>query len=101
MSDGAAALVVAGRDAVHDLKLHPLVRLVGWKTVGCDPSIMGIGPVDAIRGLLKQHKLTLDDINLIEVNLLEVLIYLSFRSTKLLPPKFSLSRRSLNSIATN
>ncbi|KAI6171542.1 hypothetical protein M3Y97_01027900 [Aphelenchoides bicaudatus] len=68
VSDGAAALVVAGKDAVQQLKLQPLVRLVGWKAVGCDPSIMGIGPVEAIRGLLHQHKLTLDDISLVEVN---------------------------------
>jgi acetyl-CoA acyltransferase 2 len=68
VSDGAAAVVIAGKDAVHELKLDPLVRLVGWKTVGVDPKIMGIGPVDAIKGLLRDHKLTLDDIDLVEVN---------------------------------
>lgn len=67
VSDGASVLVVAGQDAVHDYKLEPLVRLVGWKSVGCPPEIMGIGPVDAIRSLLKTHKLTLDDIALVEV----------------------------------
>ncbi|KAI6231162.1 3-ketoacyl-CoA thiolase, mitochondrial [Aphelenchoides besseyi] len=68
VSDGAAAVVLASGESVQELKLDPLVRLVGWKTVGCDPSIMGIGPVGAIQSLLKTHELTLDDIELIEVN---------------------------------
>jgi acetyl-CoA acyltransferase 2 len=68
VSDGAAAVVVAGSEAVKELGLKPLVRLVGWKIVGVDPKIMGIGPVDAIRGLLKDQKLTLDDIDVVEVN---------------------------------
>ncbi|KAI6180310.1 3-ketoacyl-CoA thiolase, mitochondrial [Aphelenchoides besseyi] len=68
VSDGAAAVVLASGESVQELKLDPLVRLVGWKTVGCDPSIMGIGPVGAIQCLLKTHELTLDDIELIEVN---------------------------------
>lgn len=61
-------MIIAEKEAVQELKLHPLVRLIGWKVVGCDPTIMGIGPVNAIRGLLHQHKLTLDDIDLIEVS---------------------------------
>jgi acetyl-CoA acetyltransferase len=40
ISDGAAAVVVASGEAVQELKLHPLVRLVGWKVVGCEPQIM-------------------------------------------------------------
>ncbi|KAI6204271.1 Acetyl-CoA acyltransferase 2 [Aphelenchoides besseyi] len=40
VSDGAAAVVLASGESVQELKLDPLVRLVGWKTVGCDPSIM-------------------------------------------------------------
>ena len=85
--DGAAALVVASKDAVHELKLHPLVRLVGWKTVGCDPHIMGIGPVDAIKGLLRDHKLTLDDISLVEVCLHIWIASMYFRSMKPLEHK--------------
>ncbi|KAI6242411.1 3-ketoacyl-CoA thiolase, mitochondrial [Aphelenchoides fujianensis] len=65
VSDGAAAVVLASGESVNELKLDPLVRLVGWKTVGCAPEIMGIGPVTAIQGLLKQHKLTFDDIDLV------------------------------------
>jgi acetyl-CoA acetyltransferase len=69
ISDGASASIVAGKEAVDEFGLNPLVRIVGWKLVGCDPEIMGIGPVEAIRGLLNDHKLTLNDIDLIEVRL--------------------------------
>lgn len=65
ISDGAGALVLASEEAAKNLK--PLARLVGWSYVGVDPSIMGIGPVPAIENLLKVTKLTLNDIDLIEV----------------------------------
>jgi len=68
VSDGAAAIIVAGKESVQELNLNPLARLIGWKTVGCDPHFMGIGPIEAIRSLLKTHKLTLEDIDLIEIN---------------------------------
>ncbi|VDD93350.1 unnamed protein product [Enterobius vermicularis] len=66
--DGAGAVVVAGEEAVKTHNLKPLARIVGWHIVGVDPSIMGIGPAPAIRGLLQKTKLKLDDIDLIEVN---------------------------------
>ncbi|RVE43180.1 hypothetical protein evm_012168 [Chilo suppressalis] len=66
ISDGAGALVLANEEAAKGLK--PLARLVGWSFVGVDPSIMGIGPVPAIENLLKATKLTLNDIDLIEIN---------------------------------
>ncbi|XP_045452541.1 3-ketoacyl-CoA thiolase, mitochondrial-like [Melitaea cinxia] len=66
ISDGAGALILASEEAAKNLK--PLARLVGWSYVGVDPSIMGIGPVSAIENLLKVTKLTLNDIDLIEIN---------------------------------
>ncbi|KAJ0174349.1 hypothetical protein K1T71_010495 [Dendrolimus kikuchii] len=66
ISDGAGALVLAGEEAAKGLK--PLARLVGWAYVGVDPSIMGIGPVPAIENLLKVTKMSLKDIDLIEIN---------------------------------
>ncbi|XP_038210946.1 3-ketoacyl-CoA thiolase, mitochondrial-like isoform X1 [Zerene cesonia] len=66
ISDGAGALVLASESAAKGLK--PLARLVGWSYVGVDPSIMGIGPVPAIENLLKATNLTLNDIDLIEIN---------------------------------
>ncbi|KAH9639039.1 hypothetical protein HF086_003570 [Spodoptera exigua] len=66
ISDGAGAIVLAGEEAAKGLK--PLARLVGWSYVGVDPSIMGVGPVPAIENLLKATKMSLNDIDLIEIN---------------------------------
>ncbi len=66
--DGAAALVVASRDAAEKRGLKPLARLVQWGVAGCDPKIMGIGPAPAIRQALNRAGLKLDQIDLVEVN---------------------------------
>src|SRR5206468_1217958 len=66
--DGSASLVIASEEQVKANNLKPLSRIVAWHRVGCDPSVMGIGPVEAIRGVLKAAKLTLKDIDLIEIN---------------------------------
>ncbi|XP_033871846.3 3-ketoacyl-CoA thiolase, mitochondrial [Acipenser ruthenus] len=68
VSDGAAAVVIASEDAVKQHKLTPLARVVAYHVSGCDPSIMGIGPVPAISGALKKAGLTLKDMDLVEVN---------------------------------
>ena len=60
--------VVAGEDTVKAEGLKPLARMVSWARTGCDPSIMGIGPVDAIRQALEKAGLTLNDMDLIEIN---------------------------------
>ena len=66
--DGAAALVLASADYVakHDLK--PLAKITGWGVSGCDPTIMGIGPVPAMKAALAMTESTFDDYQLIEVN---------------------------------
>ncbi len=66
--DGAGALVIASGDAVKKHGLTPLARLVQWHVTGVDPTIMGIGPVPAIRGALERAGLGLSDIDLIEIN---------------------------------
>ncbi|KAF2357829.1 Thiolase [Trinorchestia longiramus] len=66
--DGAAAVVVASEEACKSNNLQPLARLVGYAIAGVEPTIMGIGPAPAIRKLLKVSGLTLNDINLIEIN---------------------------------
>jgi acetyl-CoA acetyltransferase family protein len=66
--DGGAALVLASADAVKQRSLRPLARLVGWATVGVDPSYMGMGPAPATRKVLERTGLSLDQIDLIEVN---------------------------------
>lgn len=68
ITDGAASMVIAGAEAVQENNLKPLTRIVSWARVGCDPSIMGIGPVDAIRNALTAANLTLADIDLVEIN---------------------------------
>ena len=68
MSDGAAATMVMSQRQVHQLDLQPLGRLLGFAVAGVPPEIMGIGPVEAVPKVLKQVRLTLDDIGLIELN---------------------------------
>jgi len=68
MSDGAAALVVMSGERAAALGLVPLGRLVSFSTVGVDPAIMGIGPVDAVPKALARAGLSLDDIGLTELN---------------------------------
>jgi acetyl-CoA acetyltransferase family protein len=66
--DGGAALILASARALKDKSLTPLSRLVGWAYVGVDPSYMGMGPAPATRKALATTGLTLDQIDLIEVN---------------------------------
>jgi len=66
--DGAAAVIVASEEAVAKHGLTPLARVVGYGIAGCDPTIMGIGPVPAIRGLLGKADMKIDDIDQVEIN---------------------------------
>ncbi|MFP5109463.1 acetyl-CoA C-acetyltransferase [Neobacillus sp. C211] len=68
INDGAASLVVAGKQAVQKNNLKPIARIVSWAVSGVDPTIMGIGPVPAIQQALNRAKLSIDDIDVIEVN---------------------------------
>jgi acetyl-CoA acetyltransferase family protein len=66
--DGGAAVVIASEEAVLSHGLAPMARLVSWAAVGVDPSLMGMGPAPAIRKLLERTNLTLEDIDLFEIN---------------------------------
>ena len=68
LSDGAAAVVVMERGKAEQLGLTPLARFVGFAVVGLRPEIMGVGPIKAIPKALERTGLTLDDIDLIELN---------------------------------
>ncbi|CAG8525666.1 4904_t:CDS:2 [Acaulospora colombiana] len=68
ISDGAGAIIVASSHAVESHGLKPLARIVSYHVSGVEPTIMGIGPVPAIKGALQKAKLNLSDIGLIEVN---------------------------------
>jgi acetyl-CoA acetyltransferase family protein len=66
--DGAAALLLASGHAVKTHGLKPLGRLTHWATVGVEPSLMGMGPAPATRKVLEKAGLSLNDLDLIEVN---------------------------------
>ena len=68
INDGAAALVVMAADKAEELGLKPLARIAGYASAGVDPSIMGIGPVKAVKKALERANLKLEDIDLIESN---------------------------------
>lgn len=68
LNDGAAAVIVASDDAVKKYNLKPLAKIVCSAVVGVEPKIMGIGPVDATKLALKRAGLTLDQIDIIELN---------------------------------
>lgn len=68
MSDGAAALLVMEGDRARQLGLAPLGRFVAYATAGVEPERFGIGPVPAIRKALRMAGLTLDEIDLVELN---------------------------------
>ena len=68
LNDGAAATLIASSDAVEKYNLKPLARIVSSAVAGVEPRIMGIGPVFASRKALDKAGLTLDDMDIIEIN---------------------------------
>ncbi|KAJ2357963.1 hypothetical protein GGF43_001141 [Coemansia sp. RSA 2618] len=68
ISDGASAVVVASEAAVAEHGVAPLARIVSYHVVGVEPGIMGIGPVDAIRGAVAKAGLSLAQMDLVEIN---------------------------------
>jgi len=67
-NDAAAACLIVAEDRLEALGLKPAGFLVGWAAAGCEPSMMGIGPVPAVRKLLAKTGLTLDQMDLVELN---------------------------------
>ena len=67
-SDGAAFVLLMSEKMVNELKIEPIARLLSYSVVGVEPRIMGVGPVDAIPKAIAQAGLTLNDIDLIELN---------------------------------
>ncbi|SOB99907.1 acetyl-CoA C-acetyltransferase [Ureibacillus xyleni] len=68
INDGAASVVLASERAVQENKLKPIARIISWGVAGVDPTIMGIGPVPAIKQALERANLSLSDMDLVEVN---------------------------------
>lgn len=67
-NDAAAACLVVAEDKLAELRLDPSAWFVGWAAAGCEPSKMGIGPVPAVQKLLVRTGLSLDAMDLVEVN---------------------------------
>ena len=68
INDGAAALVVASEEKARELGVEPIGAFAGSAVAGVDPSVMGIGPVPAVRRLLERTGLTVADVDLVELN---------------------------------
>ena len=68
INDGAAALVIASEKKAMELALEPLGAFVGSAAAGVDPRVMGIGPIPAVRRLLERSGLSVDQIDLVELN---------------------------------
>ena len=68
INDGAAAIILASKDAVDKYGLKPLFKVVSWGQGGVDPKIMGTGPIPASRQALSKAGLTINDMDLIEAN---------------------------------
>lgn len=68
MSDGAAATVVVSDERVKSLGIEPLARIAGFAVAGVSPDIMGVGPIPAVRKVLAQVGLRMEDIGLVELN---------------------------------
>ena len=67
-NDAAAACLVVAEESLKELKLEPMAYLAGWAAAGCDPATMGIGPVPAVRKLLARTGLSLEQMDLVELN---------------------------------
>ena len=68
INDGAAAIVLASKEAVEKYGLKPMAKLVSWGHGGVDPKIMGVGPVPASRQAMSKAGLKIKDIDLVEAN---------------------------------
>ena len=68
INDGAAALLLTTLEEAQKESLQPLVKIVSWSSVGVDPSLMGLGPIEAVRQAVKKAKWNLEDIDLFEIN---------------------------------
>jgi acetyl-CoA C-acetyltransferase len=68
INDGAAALLLTSSEEAERKLMEPLVKIVSWSSVGVDPSLMGLGPIEAVREAIKKAKWNLDEIDLFEIN---------------------------------
>jgi len=100
INDGASAILLSSEKALKSENLKPMAEIIAFHQVGLDPSIMGLGPLYAIKGLMEKAYLSLDDIGLIELN--EAFASQAIGCVKGLAEHFSVSEQSLfNKINVN
>ena len=68
INDGAAALLLTNFEEAKKRSIQPLVKIISWASVGVDPTLMGLGPIEAVREAVKKAKWNLNDIDLFEIN---------------------------------
>jgi acetyl-CoA C-acetyltransferase len=68
INDGAAALLLTTLEEAEKKSIEPLAKIVSWASVGIDPALMGLGPIEAVREAIKKAKWNLDEIDLFEIN---------------------------------
>lgn len=68
MNDGAAAVVIMSKDKAEELGIPWLLKVKGFASVGLDPNLMGFGPIGAVRKVLEKTGVTLDEVEMIEIN---------------------------------
>ena len=68
INDGAAALLLTTLEEAKKKSIKPLVKIISWASVGVDPALMGLGPIEAVRKAVKKAKWNLNDIDLFEIN---------------------------------
>ena len=68
INDGAAALLLTTLEEAEKKSIKPLVKIVSWASVGIDPALMGLGPINAVREAIKKAKWNLNEIDLFEIN---------------------------------
>ena len=68
INDGAAALLLTTLEEAEKKSIKPLAKIVSWASVGIDPALMGLGPIEAVRKAIKKAKWNLNEIDLFEIN---------------------------------
>ena len=68
INDGAAALLLTSLEYAEKKSITPLAKIVSWASIGVDPSLMGLGPIEAVREAIKKAKWHIDEIDLFEIN---------------------------------
>jgi len=68
INDGAAALLLTTAEEAKKKSMDPLVKIISWASVGVDPALMGLGPIEAVREATKKAKWNINDIDLFEIN---------------------------------